>query len=185
MPATPLDRRTLNRTLLRRQSLLTRSGMGAEEAVAHLIGLQSQVPGSPYPGLWSRLEGFTFDRLSTLLTRRRVVRVVAMRGTVHLVTAADALRLHPWLRAKFERDLRSSRWAPGIVGVDRDALVAHGRRLLAERPLGPAELRVALGGRFPASDPESLATALRAWAPLVQIPPRGIWGERGPAVRVP
>ncbi|MFC4031078.1 winged helix DNA-binding domain-containing protein [Streptomyces polygonati] len=179
MPATVLDRRTLNRTLLDRQLLLKRADMGAEEAVAHLIGLQTQVPTTPYPGLWTRLARFDFDHLGQLLTRRRLVRLVLMRNTVHLVTAADALRLRTWLQPKFERDLRSSRFAAGITGVDRDALVAHGRQALGESPLGPGELRAVLGERFPRADPESLVVALRAWTPLVQLPPRGVWGVGG------
>ncbi|WNI18542.1 winged helix DNA-binding domain-containing protein [Actinacidiphila sp. ITFR-21] len=182
MPAT-VNRRTLNRTLLDRQLLLERADMGIEEAVSHLLGLQSQVPGSPYPGLWGRLRGFTFERLGRLLTERRVVRLGLMRNTVHLVTAADALRLRSWLRPKFERDWRSSPWAAGTTGVDMSALVALGRRALRERPLGPAELKAVLGERFPAADPESLVGALRTVAPLVQLPPRGVWGAAGGGLR--
>ena len=151
--------------------------MGVHDVVAHLLGLQSQSPSSPYPGLWTRLARFDFDDLGRLLTERRVVRLVLMRGTVHLVTAADALRLRPWVQPALDRGLRSSQWAAGIAGVDRQALVALARDALAEQPLGPAELRKELGPRFPAADPESLVNALRVWAPLVQVPPRGLWGE--------
>lgn len=175
----PLDRRTLNRTLLARQLLLERTGMGAEKVVAHLLGLQSQVPTSPYPGLWSRLDRFDFAELGALLTERRVVRLTLMRGTVHLVTAEDALLLRPWMRPMFERTLAVSQWAAGIKGVDRAEAVAHGRALLTEQPLTPAELRTALGRRFPAADPASLVNALRMWTPLVQLPPRGVWGAGG------
>jgi Winged helix DNA-binding domain len=177
MVTEPIDRRTLNRTLLERQLLSGRVGMGAEDVVAHLVGIQSQAPTSPYPGLWTRLDRFDFGELGESLSRRRLVRLVLMRGTVHLVTAQDALRLRPWVQPVLDRALRSSRWAPGIAGVDRAALVALGREVLAERALGPAELRPLLGARFPAADPESLVSALRVWAPLVQVPPRGLWGE--------
>jgi hypothetical protein len=172
----PLDRRTLNRTLLARQLLLDRRTMSAEEAVAHLLGLQSQHPVSPYPGLWTRLAGFRFDELGTLLTERAVVRLVLMRGTVHLVTAADALRLRPWLQPMLERGFRGSQWAAGTSGVDRAEMAAYGRELLAQQPLGPAELRDLLSARWPDADPASLVNALRVWAPLVQVPPRGLWG---------
>ncbi len=179
MVTEPLSVRTLNRTLLSRQLLLERADMDPEGVIAHLMGLQSQMPSSPYPGLWTRLTGFDFAALGDLLTERRVVRMVLMRNTVHLVTAADALRLRPWLQPALDRGLRSSQWAAGVAGLDRDALVAHGREVLAEQPLGPAELRKELGARFPAADPESLASALRVWAPLVQVPPRGVWGASG------
>ena len=189
MPTAPLDRRTLNRTLLARQLLLERPEMGTEDAVAHLLGLQSQAPSSPYPGLWSRLARFDFAELGKLLTERRVVRLVLMRSTVHLVTAADALLLRPWLQPSLDRGFRSSQWAAGVAGVDRAELLAYGRELLAvpgngrrgagEQAPGPAELRTALSERFPAADPPSLVNALRVWAPLVQLPPRGLWGGVG------
>lgn len=175
----PLDRRTLNRTLLARQLLLERADTGAEAAVGHLLGLQSQAPASPYPGLWTRLERFDFDELGKLLTGRQVVRIALMRNTVHLVTAADALQLRPWLQPMLDRGFRSSQWAAGVAGVDRAELVDHGRQVLGEQALGPAELRIALGARWPEADPASLVSALRVWAPLVQLPPRGLWGAGG------
>jgi hypothetical protein len=172
----PLDRRTLNRTLLARQLLLDRRRSGAEGVISHLLGLQSQAPASAYPGLWTRLADFGFDELGTLLTDRKAVRLVLMRSTVHLVTAADALRLRPWVQPALDRGLRSSQWAAGTVGVDQAELIAYGREVLAEQPLGPAELRTVLSERWPAADPASLVNALRVWAPLVQVPPRGLWG---------
>ena len=90
-----IDRRTLNRTLLARQHLLERSSLSVTEMVEHLVGMQAQVPTSPYAGLWSRIEGFANDDLAQLLHDRRVVRTVLMRSTIHLVTAADARRLWP------------------------------------------------------------------------------------------
>lgn len=175
----PLDRRTLNRTLLARQLLLDRAESGAEGVISHLLGLQSQAPASAYPGVWSRLADFRFGELGALLTERRAVRLVLMRNTVHLVTAADALLLRPWLQPMLDRGFRGSQWAAGVEGVDRAELIAHGREALAEQPLGPAELRGVLSARWPAADPASLVNALRVWAPLVQTPPRGLWGESG------
>ncbi|MEW1866524.1 MULTISPECIES: winged helix DNA-binding domain-containing protein [unclassified Streptomyces] len=172
----PVTRRTLNRTLLSRQLLLQRADMSPADAVTHLLGLQSQNATSVYPGLWTRLAGFDFAAFGRLLAERRVVRLALMRNTVHLVTAADALRLRPWLQPALDRGLRSSAWAAGIAGVGRDALLAAGREALAEQPLGPSELRTLLGARFPAADPASLVNVLRTWAPLVQVPPRGVWG---------
>jgi hypothetical protein len=179
MVTTPLGLRTLNRTLLARQLLLERTGTGVEEAVAHLSGLQSQTPTSPYSGLWTRLAGFDFAALGTLLTERRVVRLVLMRNTVHLVTAADALRLRPWLQPMLDRTFRSSPWAAGTAGAGPAEVVGYGRELLGEQPCTPAQLRAALGERFPAADPASLVQALRSWLPLVQVPPRGVWGQGG------
>ncbi|WP_333771191.1 winged helix DNA-binding domain-containing protein [Streptomyces sp. IBSBF 2435] len=178
----PLALRTLNRTLLDRQLLLERADMGAEAAVAHLLGLQSQTPTSPYPGLWTRLAGFDFADLGRLLTERRAVRVVLMRNTVHLVTAADALRLRHWLGPLLERAFRGSQWARGAAGAEPAAVIAHGRALLREQPRTPAELRTEFAARFPGADPASLVNALRSWVPLVQLPPRGVWGAGRPPV---
>ncbi|MBY8878427.1 winged helix DNA-binding domain-containing protein [Actinacidiphila acidipaludis] len=174
-----LDRRTLNRTLLDRQMLLRRAAAGTETAVARLLGLQSQVPSSPYLGLWTRLEDFDFAEPGTLLTERRLVRLVAMRGTVHLMTAADALRLRAWTQPALDRTLRTSTWAPGFAGVDLTAVAAYGRALLAEQPMTPGELRGALGARWPDARADSLLQALRVCEPLVQVPPRGLWGASG------
>ena len=91
--------RALNRATLARQLLLQRSPMTALDAVEHLVGMQAQAPFAPYYGLWSRLDGFTGDELAGLLTSRKAVRIVLMRGTIHLVTAKDCHRLRPLVPA--------------------------------------------------------------------------------------
>jgi hypothetical protein len=178
-PPATLGRRTLNRALLDRQLLLERSAMSPLQAVAHLLGLQSQSPHSAYAGLWTRLDGFAFEDLSRLLLDRDVVRIALMRGTVHLVTADDALLLRPLLQPLLDRQIERGSWGPGVRGVDRDEAVAACRALVEEEPRTPGELRALLGPRWPGADPASLANALRNWVPLVQVPPRGVWGVAG------
>ncbi|MFI2302702.1 winged helix DNA-binding domain-containing protein [Actinacidiphila glaucinigra] len=177
-----LGRRTLNRALLERQLLLARSRMSPAEAVGHLVGLQSQALHAAYAALWTRLDGFSFGDLSRLLLDRAVVRTALLRGTVHLVTADDALRLRPVLQPLLDRQIARGPWGLGVRGVDRDEAVAACRALVEAQPRTLGELRDLLGPRWPDADPPSLVNALRNWLPLVQVPPRGVWGVAGRTV---
>ncbi|WP_432586337.1 winged helix DNA-binding domain-containing protein [Streptomyces sp. HD1123-B1] len=175
-----LGPRALNRALLERQLLLNPSASrSALDTIEWLVGMQSQAPGAPYLGLWTRLDGFSFGELETLMTERQVTRMVLMRGTVHLVSAADALLLRPLVQPMLDRTFRQNAFARAVSGVERDELVAVGRELLGRAALGPAELRRELGARWPEVDPGALVNALRLWAPLVQVPPRGLWSRGG------
>lgn len=89
----PISNRVLNRTLLRRQLLLERADLPPLDALEHLVGLQAQLPLDPYYALWSRLDGFDPNVLGGHVERREAVRLVVMRGTLHLVTQRDARTL--------------------------------------------------------------------------------------------
>jgi DNA glycosylase AlkZ-like len=174
-----LTRRALNRALLERQLLLGRSRMTAAEAIEHLVGMQAQAPLAPYVGLWTRLEGFEAEELSRLMVEREAVRLALMRSTVHLVSAGDCLALRPVLSAFLERALRGSPYWRNLDGIDLDALVAAGRALVEKEALTLSELGKRLRESWPHRDATSLAHALRNLAPLVQVPPRGVWGAGG------
>ncbi|MCW2877169.1 MAG: hypothetical protein JWQ95_1269 [Sphaerisporangium sp.] len=174
-----LGRRALNRATLERQLLLGRSAMPVTEAVEHLVGMQAQTPHTWYVGLWSRLAGFRPEHAGDLLTGRRLVRIAMMRSTIHLVSAADCLELRPVVQPVMERGLNGN-FGRNLLGVDREELVAAGRALVEERPLTFGALGTLLAERWPGRHPGSLAQAMRAWAPLVQVPPRGVWGRSGP-----
>src|SRR5215467_7662904 len=177
-----LDARSLNRALLARQLLLDRtSSFGAADTVAHLVGLQAQTPRSPYIGLWSRLAGFDPDELARMLVDREVVRIVLMRSTIHLVTADDCRFLRPLLAPMLARRFAQSAWTTGVPGVDLDEVAAAGRRLVEEEPLTLADLGARLAGEFPGREPAALAQVVRSYVPLVQVPPRAVWGRSGAA----
>jgi hypothetical protein len=179
----PLTIRALNRALLERQLLLRRQSLGIANAIAHLVGMQAQVPLAPYTGLWSRLHDFDPAELSRMTEHKEVVRGTLMRRTVHLVTADDFLALRPVMQDMVERGFAGSPFAPQIQGVDLPELLAAGRTLVEERPRTTADLRKDLGPRWPDADAESLAYAVRYHLPLVQLPPRGLWPTRKGAGR--
>jgi hypothetical protein len=175
-----LGLRALNRATLERQMLLRRQTLPAEEAIEHLVGMQAQAPNPPYVGLWTRLEGFHPDQLARLILERRAVRVALMRNTVHLVFARDCLKLRPLMQPVIDLGLYANRAnRAGVEGVDVEALSAAGRALLEERPRTASELGVLLRERWPESAAASLARAVRHLVPLVQVPPRGVWGMSG------
>jgi hypothetical protein len=140
--------------------------------------MQAQEPLAPYTGLWTRLTDFDPDELSRMTETGEVVRGTLMRRTVHLVTADDYLALRPVLQDMVERGYAGSAFAKQIAGVDMGELLAAGRALVEEQPRTTAELRDALGPRWPDADAESLAYAVRYHLPLVQLPPRGMWPTR-------
>lgn len=173
-----VDRRTLNRTLLARQWLFPRATASAAEAIGHLVGLQAQDPKAPYTGLWSRLERFAPGDLATLLLERDAVRLVTLRSTVHLHTAADARSVRAWTQSVTENALRSSRKAAWAV-VDRAELVAAATAVVRRGPVESGALGRALAPRWPSVDPADLHQFARAFLALVQVPPRGVWGRSG------
>jgi hypothetical protein len=161
--------------------LLRRETLSAIAAIEHLVGLQSQAPAPPYVGLWTRLEGFQAEELVRLMTDRSVVRIALMRGTIHLVSAADALAIRRVVQPALSRDFRLSVFGAQLAGVDLPKLVKVGRRLLADGALTPKDLGQRLQTSWPDRDAASLAYAVRCHTPLVQTPPRGLWGQSGAA----
>jgi len=183
-PPRVLSDRELNRALLARQMLLVRARMPIEPAVRHLIGLQAQRPDPPHIGLWSRLAAVRHADIDDLIDRRRLLRVAAMRATIHLLTVDDALGLRPVIQPALDRELT----APAFKSLRRvqvNAVVARGRELCQEQPLTFAALGAALASEFPAADPHALAIAVRNHVALAQVPPRGRWRTSAPTVHVP
>ena len=175
-----LSLRDLNRATLDRQLLLRRHEMPAQQAVRHLGGLQGQAPLAPYVGLWTRLACFAPDELSALLSDRTLVRAPIMRATVHLADAADFTAFRPLFGPLMAAGLRAN-YARTLTGVDLDTLAAQAAGLLAKRPLTRAQLAGELAAAWPQAEPMSLAYAVTYLVPVVQVPPRGIWGKNSQA----
>ncbi len=185
-----LSRRAVNRALLARQLLLDRPRLPAAgperpaqvtSTIEHLVGLQAQAPFPPYYGLHSRLDGFRPEDLAALITGRSVVRIALMRGTIHLVSARDCLPLRQLVQPVIERGLRGA-FGRQLAGVDPAALAAAGRSLVEAEPMTFSQLGQALAAHWPDHPPAALAQAVRAFVPLVQLPPRAVWGKAGQSV---
>ena len=182
-----LSQRALNRALLSRQLLLDRVDLPDEASrrraaviatIEHLVGLQAQAPFPPYYGLWSRLGRFRPDDLATLITDRSVVRIAVMRGTIHVVSARDCLPLRRLVQPVLDRGLRGS-FGKQLAGADAAAAAAAGRELVEAEPMTFSALGERLAERWPDHPPAALAQAVRAHVPLVQVPPRAVWGRSG------
>ncbi|WP_433170625.1 winged helix DNA-binding domain-containing protein [Actinoallomurus sp. CA-150999] len=176
-----LTRRALNRALLARQMLLARESVPAVRAVEHLVGMQAQAPLAPYVGLWTRVEGFRTEDLADRIIGRDLVRIVVMRGTIHLVSADDCRWLRPAVQPMLDRAFKAG-YGRQLTGVDVEEVASAGRALVEERPRTFAELGALLGERLPDRDGSALTAVVRTGVPLVQLPPRGIWGQGGQAV---
>src|SRR5690606_24724304 len=101
---------------------------------------------------------------------------------VHWVTAEDCLFLRPLLAGFLERALLTSPWRSGLQDLDHDAVAEAARRLVEEEPMTFRQLGLALAERWPGRDPATLAQLARAREPLVQLPPRAVWGRTGQVV---
>ncbi len=104
-----------------------------------------------------------------------------MRGTIHLVSARDCLPLRQLVQPVIERGMRGA-FGKQLAGVDPAALAATGRNLIEAEPMTFSQLGQALAAHWPDHPPAALAQAVRAFVPLVQVPPRAVWGRAGQSV---
>ena len=152
----------------------------ALDAIGHLVGMQAQEPLEPYVGLWSRLQDFRPDELVELLQERAVVRTLLMRRTLHLVSRGDCLELRPVHDDMLVARMRGT-LGRALPGVDFAELAEAGEPLFAETPQTLTEVARAVGGAWPEASTRTLGDALSTLLRLVQVPPRGLWGQQAPA----
>lgn len=172
-----LTLRELNRTHLQRQHLLVRSPMSTGDMLRAIVGLQTQEVKDPYLALWNRIERFEHDQLASMLLDRTAVRASLMRGTIHLVTAEDYLLLFPITYALHQRAVKSVSSARLVPPEHHAEITAFSRELLGEGALSAVKLGEALAPHWPQYNPGSLSQVVRFLLPLVQTPPRGVWGN--------
>ncbi|NKE57980.1 winged helix DNA-binding domain-containing protein [Lentzea sp. PSKA42] len=174
-----LSNRTLNRTLLARQMLLERTTTPIVEAVEHLGGLQAQAPAPPYLALWTRLTPFEFDALSKLIIDRSLVRMTLWRGTLHLISADDVYLMRTALQPQLNKWARTAMPPATRVEIDLDKLARITREYVDTEPRTVAEIGAHLEEHFPEARARELSTQAQMLVPMVQVPPRGIWGVGG------
>jgi hypothetical protein len=177
-----LSSRTLNRTLLAHQHLLTRTSSSVPEMVQHLVGLQAQENLPPYVGLAARLSSFDPLDVTEGLENGSLVRLLTMRSTVHLLVADDALTLRQLTRPIHERERKVSQSVRPAIDVDLEQFAAVLGEVLADEPLPARRLGEALALRFPPVPANALVHLARVTAPLAQLPPRGCWMQSGGVV---
>ncbi len=149
VPHELLTRRRLNRATLARQMLLQRERGSAVAVVERLCGMQAQEPRPPFPGLWTRLHGFRRQDLHRALHDRMIVRGTLMRGTLHLMSAADYVAHRMTLQPMLTRSL--ALLGARAEGLQAEEVLPVARTLLGERPRTFGELRAALVEAFPVS----------------------------------
>lgn len=174
MPDEEIHDRALNRATLARQMLLARESVTAVEAIERLGGVQAQDPAPPFVGLWSRVEGFDPDELRRALADAEVVRATLLRGTLHLFSKRDYLRLRATLQPMLLAGA-SSVLGDRAAGLDPDATIAATRELLTEAPRTQSELRALLHERFPDVSDRALGLVARYGTPMVMRPEDHPW----------
>ncbi|MGI5169174.1 winged helix DNA-binding domain-containing protein [Spirillospora sp. CA-253888] len=171
---TTLPLRALNRATLARQMLLAREVAAVPDAVERLGGLQAQEPRPPFLGLWSRLSEFRGDDLAAALHDRSVVRATTMRGTLHVMSAADYTAFRIPMQPVLDGGLRAL--GDRARGLEREPVLAAARDLLLERPRAFTELRDLLQKAFPHVNDRALGFTVRMALPLVMVPTQDRWG---------
>lgn len=164
-----LTLRQINRATLARQMLLARATLPPVKAIEQLAGMQAQQPRPPFIGLWTRLAHFQRDELCKLLHQRQVVRVTAMRGTLHLLSTADYLNLRATIQPALTKGMQSI-LRERATDLDFEALHRTASAFFGKGSAPFDALRQHFKAQDPKSDERAMAYAIRMHLPLVQVP---------------
>jgi hypothetical protein len=167
-----LTLREINRATLARQMLLAREKVTPVKAIERLVGMQAQWPKPPFLGLWSRVEGFEREHLTSLLHKRTIVRATFLRATIHVVSAKDFLALRPAVQPVLESAMQAI-LKERLDGIDLPALMKQVRKMLDREPLTFAAIRDEFLRVDPKADERAMGYAVRMLLPLVQVPVEG------------
>ena len=139
-------------------------------------GMQTQEPRPPFIGLWTRLTGVRLGRICCRhCTEHEIVRGTLMRGTLHVMSAADyaayRLTLQPVLtRAMSVLGERSE-------GLDPEQGAAGGAATAPGASHAPsANCGRSWRAEFPEVNERALGFCVRMLLPLVMAPTQAAWG---------
>ncbi|MFC8190552.1 winged helix DNA-binding domain-containing protein [Cellulomonas sp. NPDC057328] len=172
-----LSLRRLNRTLLHRQQLDVRSDAGVVAAVERRVAVQAQEPNWVHVGMAARVSGFRTADLDAAVASRALVRGPLLRGTQHLVSAADHGWLRPTVQPVLDRLVRSVYYAEHVGDLDPAVLVAAAREVLGDRTVRRRDLGAALVERFPGRKGAVMAAAVEALTPVAHDPATSAFGS--------
>jgi hypothetical protein len=105
-----------------------------------------------------------------------------MRGTVHVLTADDALQLRGWVQPALDRvsaTNQTSRPANHLTTAQLDAVVGP---FLGDGAKPHTEIGKVLAEAYPDVPEVALRHVTRERLPLLQVPPRGLWKRSGGVV---
>jgi hypothetical protein len=160
-----LDAGLVRRLRLRAQGLAAEDGTatgGMEEAVRHLVGVQAQEAEGAALSVGLRHRGLTAVQVEAArLEARSIVRTWALRGTLHLVAAADLGWLLPLVAPGIIRG-RRRRYAELGLGEEKYARAARliETALRRQGPMTRAELGEYLAGQGEPLEGQALYHAL-------------------------
>ena len=150
-----LTAQQLNRATLARQLLLARETRTVVSVVEQLAGMQAQLARPPFAGLWSRIENFQRQNLLDALHERSVVRVTAMRGTLHLLSAADYVSVRGVLQPALDRGIQLVR--ARVKGLDFEKMHAEARAFFGRQTGTFDSLRIHFKMLYPEADERAMA----------------------------
>ena len=136
--------------------------------------MQAQEPRPPFIGLWTRLRGFRREDLHRALHERTIVRGTLMRGTLHLLSAADYVAHRMTLQPVLTRAL--ALLGERAAGLDIGGGAARGARASSRSGRAPSPSCARLWPRrFPDVNDRALGFTVRMQLPLVMIPTEDRW----------
>jgi hypothetical protein len=173
VPRDVLSLRQLNRATLARQLLLERHALKPVAATEHLVALQAQVPRPPFIGLWSRIQRASREAIVKDLLSKKLVRGTSLRGTLHMMSARDFMRLREPLQLALDRAIRVV--GDKVDSFDAASIVAIGRTFF-KKPRTFDAFRDHLEEKYPGGAVRAMAYTTRMQLPLLQVPTESAWG---------